>query len=272
MSAGTPVTWPVCIFVCIFAAVGCAPERDAAAFQTFHSALQNAQAGDVTGALRKLHALERNGVRDADVEFNLAVLYLRQGERGRAVLHLERCLLVDPGQKEARRLLRQTRTLLSNEQAEKHGESITEDRPPLTVAIAAPLTEHAWALLFLLLTLLASGLALVLMLTAGSNENLRLTLLTALSLAALLAMVTAAGLAFHEQWLREGSDAIVVEGETPLYTRPPTNIERPPAPIGMLPEGSRARVLQTTDDGRWAQVKTGPNLAWAHTAHVRPVQ
>jgi tetratricopeptide (TPR) repeat protein len=83
--------------------------------ETFEAGNEAFWSGDFEGAARSYEQLVELGVWDADVFHNLGTAYARQGQLGRAILNLERALLIQPGHEDARENLATVRRVLARQ-------------------------------------------------------------------------------------------------------------------------------------------------------------
>jgi tetratricopeptide (TPR) repeat protein len=203
--------------------------------------------GDYGSAIKEYETLEESGVSDADVSYNLACAYASAGKYGPAIRFFERALRRSPGDDDAERGLKLARDLLGERQAKERGEAIVAERPPLSRALFAAVSEDALAL-----TLLASsvlGSLTLLALLAARAEALRLGLGIAGAFFALLAGVSAFGVGAKTDFGAEGRRAVVLVDRAPLREGPDPNARL----AAELSEGESVRVL--AQEGPFAHVR-----------------
>jgi tetratricopeptide (TPR) repeat protein len=82
------------------------PARAAALFDEANAAFL---VSDAARAIASYEALVTEGVRSRELETNLGAAYFRKGQRGLAALHLERALVLDPADDDARQDLAEVR-------------------------------------------------------------------------------------------------------------------------------------------------------------------
>lgn len=205
--------------------------------------------GDYANAIQEYETLEESGVKDADVSYNLACAYGSAGKYGAAIRYFERSLRRSPGDDDAERGLKLARDLLGERQAKERGEAIVAERPPLSRALFAAVSENALALALLISSMLGS-LALLALLRARA-EALRLGLGIAGAFFALLAGATAFGVGAKTDFGAEGQRAVVLLDRAPLREGPDPNARL----AAELSEGESVRVLAR--DGEFAHVRLG---------------
>ena len=113
--------------------------------------------GDFATAVKGYEQLEQAGVRDADVSFNLATAYARQGKLGAAVLGFSRALWLRPGDDGAEEGLSAAQDELAKRRADRVGEAELRTRPPLAEALVRPISADGLALAMLLMSTLFFG-------------------------------------------------------------------------------------------------------------------
>src|SRR5207237_6826651 len=122
----------------------------AADSQLFSDANAAYLSGDLGRAIASYEALVAEGVTSAELETNLGAAYLRQGKRGQAALHLERALVLAPGDDDARHDLGELRrtNIDKLEGGEEQGpaEIFARVLAPLPGTVAAAALVVAWSL------------------------------------------------------------------------------------------------------------------------------
>jgi hypothetical protein len=131
-----------------------APDSQAGAATLFADANTAYLSGDLPRAVAAYEGLVSEGVVSRELETNLGAVYLRQGKRGLAALHLERALFLDPGDDDARADLQEVRRgnvdRLEGESEEGGTETLSRVLSPLPGGVAAALLLCAWTLGWLL--------------------------------------------------------------------------------------------------------------------------
>ncbi|MEM9069876.1 MAG: tetratricopeptide repeat protein [Myxococcota bacterium] len=227
----------------------------------FTRANESAFAGNHDDAIRDLQRLLDAGVRDPDVEFNLATVHAQAGHFGAAIRHFERTLRLRPGDDDAEQGLDDARRVLADRRARAEGEAEVDTGGGFGDALVRPFTEPvlAWSLLVLELLFLV---LLFVRARASKGSGLRLgtTLIAAvtflLTLGAGVALLTERG-AFHE-----GDDAIVVADRVTLREGP----DERAAPRGEAREGDWARVLD--EDEGYVLIRIRNKQGWADAQSV----
>ena len=230
----------------------------------FVSANQAYFRGDYPAAARQYEAIEKAGVRDADVYFNLATAYARSGALGKAVLYFERSLKLRPGDADAEKGLNAAVTTLARRRAERAGEATVRTRPPISEALVRPFSESSLAWLVLALDLAFFGILIAL--RAAQKEATRVGLSIASALSGLLLLIGGAGLLIKSEAFKEGRPGVVLREQAPLREGPdPRAGERAKAD-----EGQPARVLE--QDGDFVRVKLPDNAeGWMQQADIGEV-
>ncbi len=214
--------------------------------------------GDFATAVKRYEALERAGVRDPDVSFNLATAHARLGHLGYAVLGFERALWLRPGDEGAEEGLLAARAELAKRRADREGEAELQTRPPLTEALARPFSPDALALALLILSALLFACLTGLHLARKPSQ--RIAVAVAAPLTGLLFLLSAAGLAVKLEVLRDGYAAVVLREGAELREGPDNKaVVRKQAH-----EGQPARVLRSDGNHSEAQLDTG-SRGWMET-------
>ncbi len=189
-----------------------------------------------------------NGVRTANLFFNLGNAYYRSGDLGRACLNFERALELDPGHREAEANLVLARERIGVGLA-RPGGFVAENLDWPRRVTAGVLTACSWSVL------IAGGL-----LVMGTRKGLAIVLLCA--------GLAGAGLGSFA-WFKRGWDpadaaSAVVAGEgSPLRYAP---AESAPA-SGNAAGGSHARILSTSGEWLYCEVE-GSTRGWLQTQAV----
>lgn len=203
---------------------------------------------DYASAVSEYQRLIESGVADPDVTFNLASAYGNLGRYGQAIRYFERTLTLRPSDNGATKALSEVRNVLGERTAQRTGEAIVSDRPPLSEALFGRLTTHTLAWLLLASVWLASlcGLALL----RVQPEGIRLALGITCASASLLALVSGTGLGARLDWGQAEGRGIVL-AETALREGPDTGA----AMKSELSEGSPAKILSR--HGAYLRVHSG---------------
>jgi tetratricopeptide (TPR) repeat protein len=232
--------------------------------QVFEQANNSYFRGEHKAAIEGYRRLVQAGVRDADVQYNLATAHAQAGNYGRAVLHFERALRLRPGDEQAERGLETVQRILAGRRAEASGGSATtQTGPPLEETLVRPLSEDllAWALLgfdLLLFALLLAGRLL-------RSESARLALGIAAPLLAVGLLLSGAGLAVKTGALRDGEPAVIVEGQAAVREAP-----HPRAPKRtQAHEGQRTRVLDRQEE--FVRVQLSGREGWVEASKVETI-
>jgi len=166
----------------------------------FRSGIEAYDSQDYDRAIERWLELRRFRVESAALEYNLGNAYFKRREYGRAVLHWERALRLDPDDREARDNLGLVRGMLVDEVPGQDG--------LLAGAVAGlrrwvPLEAAVWLAIGLWLAL--GGVALVAQLSAGATRRLALAAVLVSSLAvavvAPLAWLEVRAAEDHERWV-----------------------------------------------------------------------
>lgn len=157
---------------------------------------------------------------------NLATSYARNGQTGKAVLHYERALLLDPGDGHS----------LHSLQGLRRDKGLGEGEIPLTQRAATILGLNQWSLLA---ALLLWALALFHLLTLRLPVSTRCSRLLTSAGLLLLCLCLVGILIQYRNWQR----AVLSFADTPLLISPFAGA----ADTGVLREGSLIQVLKTHD-------------------------
>ncbi|MBI5502381.1 MAG: SH3 domain-containing protein [Deltaproteobacteria bacterium] len=237
--------------VLLILAVGLAAPRPAAAQEsvddTFRKATEALAAGRTDEALAGYHRLVGLGFESPNLLYDLAVAYRRADQPGRAILALERLLVLDPGDADARGFLDAIRTELGKARRRGEGTAGIFPRRGFLHAAAARVRERDIALVTVFLSALTFGLLWVR--RFSRREALRLGLGIAAPVAAAL-LVAAGILLWAKSALQPGSaEAVVVSTTGAALHEGPTNGS--PETIRLL-EGDVVRVVSHA--GEWTEV------------------
>jgi len=226
----------------------------------FSSGAQAYIAGDREAAIHTWERLREAGVRDPDLEFNLATAYGETGHLGRAVWHFETALALRPGDDDASAGLEAARTAIGRRLAQVEGEATVQTRPPMGEAVVAPFSERGLAWTAILLNAL-----FFLVLAArrfARRESLRVGLAIAAPLVALLLVADLWGVGIKRGLFEQGQAGIVLD-DAPLSEGPDPRA----GARGDAREGERARILDT--EGDFVRVRLGGDRhGWITHDHV----
>jgi tetratricopeptide (TPR) repeat protein len=203
--------------------------------------------GDYQAAISEYSTLLESGVSDVSVSHNLAAAYGSIGKYGQAIRYFERALGEAPGDDGADRGLKLARDLLGERQAKERGEAIVAERPPLSSAIFADISENALAVL-LLASSTVFGATLLLLLFARAEAQ-RIALGIAAGAGILFALMSGFGLWAKADFGAAGARAVVISEHAPVREGPD-----PAARLSSeLSEGESVRIL--ANEGDFSRVK-----------------
>lgn len=221
--------------------------------------------GDWGEAAKRFEALVASGVDDADVHFNLGVAYAHEGRLGHAVLGFERSLRLRSGDAAAAEGLAAARAALGHRRAEREGEATVQTRPPLVVALLAPISETSLAWLLLALDIVLFGLLVARPRARG--ESVRVAVTVAWPLVAFACVLATGALLVKSEALGEGRAGIVLREDAALREGPTAQARE----RGRAPEGAHVRILE--NEGRYARVAVpGGTTGWMHTDDVAAIR
>jgi tetratricopeptide (TPR) repeat protein len=203
--------------------------------------------GDYDAAIREYDTLIESGVADVSVSHNLASAYGSRGQYGQAIRYFERALREAPGDDLAERGLKLARELLGERQAKERGEAIVAERPPLSSAVFASISEDALAIL-LLVSSLVLGAALLLLIVARA-EAARIGLGIGATAGLLFALVSSFGLWVKADFGAAGTRAVVISEHAPVREGPDAAARL----SSELNEGESVRIL--AKEGDFARVR-----------------
>lgn len=251
---------PIFMVSAIAAAALIVSPQDASAGlrETFEAGNEAFGLGEYDRAISAYEELLDHGVWDADVFYNLGTTYARTGRLGRAILNLERALLIDPGHEEALDNVRTVRRALARRRT-AGGEDADLDPPrSFWMNVLNRLTPAQVVVPFLMCYLGFFGVLVARRLT--SSELARLVLLI-VTLVLGVAMAVGGGLVLSKATFDgEVREAIVVsEGEANLREGPG---ERFTLAVEAR-EGDRLRVLDR--EGDWLHMRDSAGTeGWGH--------
>jgi len=214
--------------------------------------------GDFAAAAKGYEQLQQAGVRDADVSFNLATAYARQGQLGRAVLGFSQALWLRPGDDAAEEGLHAAQDELAKRRADRIGEAELQTRPPLAEALVRPVSADGLAIAMLVLCAALFGCLTAL--TRARRSGTKLALAVAAPLCFLGLVALAAGLLVKLDVLRDGEPAIVLREGAPLREGPDDKALVRKEAL----EGQAARVLRTEGAHSETVLDTGAR-GWMNT-------
>jgi len=224
-------------------------ERFAAGNEAYH-------ARDLETARRHYRHILRYGLPSADVEFNLGNALLKDGKLGEAILHYERCLVLDPRADDAEHNLAVARSRLAEGavvELVKKGVEVGEGSESDWVAFFRALRPAEAGLLLLLLDLLAFGLLLGRRLLR-LRETARTLVGWAGAVALALALV-ACGYVVAQIWVEANVRLGVMLRRAAVREGPSDGA----AAIFKAPEGLRVRLLPSPVPG-WRAVRINSEL------------
>jgi tetratricopeptide (TPR) repeat protein len=202
---------------------------------------------DYQSAIHEYETLIESGVADVSVSHNLASAYGSLGQYGQAIRYFERALREGPGDDAAERGLRLARELLGERQAKERGEAIVAERPPLSSAVFAAVSEDALALL-LLVSSFVFGAALLLLLVARAEAQ-RIGLGIGVAAGLLFILVSSFGLWAKADFGAPGARAVVITEHAPVREGPDTAARL----SSELNEGESVRIL--AKEGDFARIR-----------------
>ncbi|MBI5487662.1 MAG: tetratricopeptide repeat protein [Deltaproteobacteria bacterium] len=235
----------------LIVAVGLAVARPAAAQEsvgdTFRKATEALAADRNDEALAGFHHLVALGFESPNLLYDLAVAYRRTDQPGRAILALERLLVLDPRDADARGFLDAIRTELGKARRRGEGTAGIFPRRGFLHAAAAKLRERDLAVATVLLSVLTFGVLWVR--RFSRREALRLGLGIAAPVAAAL-LVAAGILLWAKTEVQPGAaEAVIVSTTGAALHEGPTNGS--PETIRLL-EGDVVHVVSHA--GEWSEV------------------
>ena len=251
-----PMPWGVGRFFApaatlLLVVLGLAVARPAAAQEsvgdTFRKATEALAADRNEEALEGFHRLVALGFESRNLLYDLAVAYRRMDQPGRAILALERLLVLDPGDADARRFLDAARTELGKSRRRGEGTAGLFPRRGFLHAAAARLREGDVAMATMLLSMLTFGI--LWFRRFSRREALRLGLGIAAPVAAALLVASGILLWAKSTLQPEAAEAVVVSTTGAALHEGPTNGS--PESIRLL-EGDVVRVVSRA--GEWIEV------------------
>ena len=215
--------------------------------------------GRTAEAIEGYRLLTEAGVRDPDVEHNLATAHAKRGEWGRAILHYERALMYG-GEDDARQGLQAAQDALGRARAEAEGEATVDTGATFFSSVARSVGANTLAV-----SVLALDVALFALLGGllfARREALRVPLGLAAIVAGVLLVLSGIGLRVHAG-LRD--EAIVLEDRVALREGPATRA----SPVAFAREGQRATI---TDRHReWVRLQLDGQAGWIPADRVARV-
>jgi tetratricopeptide (TPR) repeat protein len=206
--------------------------------------------GDYETAAAEYQKLFDAGLQDPDLAFNLGSAYGSLGRYGQAIRYFERALRLAPGDDDAEKGLAAARAALAEQQAQRTGEAIVDERPPLAEALFSRLRLGTWCWLLLGTSWLASACGILLLRVRG--ELARLSLGITCTAATGLGLISGLALGSLTGWGRSQGKAIVIVEAAPLRAGADASADM----RGELREGTLLRVL--SHEGAYLHVQTGP--------------
>ena len=256
-------------FLLVFSALLASTARAETPERQYEAALAKGADND---AIDRLELLADQGVVSADASIARAAAYLSRadgpgaqpGDLGRAAAALSEALLLRPDDAQAERGLESVQAEIARRRS-KERESVMV-RPRLGRAIAALLSEQAWALLAALSSLaIAAGIVTR---RLAATPLLRLTGLVAIGVGSLTALGFGAGAYAAEQFRVSSKPAVVVVPEARLTneTGRPLPFKRG-ADTTTVPEGATVYVREQRE-GR-CLVEWGSTDGWLNVSELR---
>ncbi len=188
--------------------------------------------------------------RSAAAHYNLGNAYYKLGETGRAVLHYEKALVLDPGHDEAR----------ANLNLVLRDAGLPERKPPLAERFSARLSLNTWSWLCALGFWSALALLLLPRLYGGGN------VLTRLGLVFSILLVLAALPAFFS-YMEKRKTGVVLKDDTPLRVAPAP--ESPAA--ARLQAGRLARAGKSRGEFYFLAAADG-KTGWVHSSEFAKIR
>lgn len=235
-------------------------------FQQGNEAYHQGRYDEAVVAYRKA---TRYGVRDADLEYNLANALLQGGKVGEAILHYERALRLEPRSRDVEHNLALAGRRIQGGavlQLVRRGIKVGEGTDAGWVAFFRTLTRNEAALVLLVLDVLAFGLLLLRRRhPAGSSARTILAWSGSVFLAlALLAGSYCAGQAYIERNVQLG----VVLQPTPVRDGPSAEAQV----LFQAPEGLKVRLEPSPMEG-WRSIRINEELrGFAPAGLVQPIE
>ena len=196
-----------------------------------------------TEAIQEYEAVRRNGVESAELYYNLGNSYYKAGRLGKAVLNYERALKLKPKDENTRFNLK-----LANLRVKDR-----IDIPPEFFLfrwnrnVVLALSVEAWARLFTLMLLLASGLfAVRQILSFNRFRRLSRRIMLTLYLVSILTLIP---LLQRYGMEHSRSFGIIVQGSTKSLAAP----QEGSTELFIVHEGTRVQVLDS--DGDWSKIE-----------------
>jgi tetratricopeptide (TPR) repeat protein len=211
------------------------------------------QEGNYGEAANAYQTLLRQGYRDPALYYNLGQCYLRNGEKGKAVLAFERALRLKPGAKAIKTALVQVRGELTDQLAEK------EVFAPLeAVRRIAP---ARWALIAIIA--LSTGFILWILAQRLDGKRVFRILAGGCTTLAIFALASAGYTDFMENDPRQ---AIVIKEATTLFQAP----DRKSPEIRQIHEGTKVHVADQL--APWAKIRLGNgDEGWLTTTDIERI-
>ncbi len=215
---------------------------------TFEQGNEAFWSGELADAIQRYEGLVELGVWDADLFYNLGTTYARQGRYGPAILNLERALILEPGNEDARHNLETVRRTLARHRTAEGRDADVQPPRSFWMNLLARVTHWQVGVPFLICWV---GLFVVLgWRRVATGEIARLVLLIAALVLGGVALVSGAlvlGKAAYDTQVREaiaihGDQAVMREGPGERFDR-----------AGTASEGDRLRVLDR--EGEWLHLR-----------------
>lgn len=203
--------------------------------------------GDYEKAKQTYERLEKLGVEDASLSYNLGTAYARLGKLGMAVLHYERALRLDPSQDDARYNLGVIREFIARKASEAGRDA---DLVPASGPWRATLdrfSSRGAALIFLIFHLALFAVLGIRRFVFAEMPRLSLGVLSGILFVLTIATFVVALGKWHQD-THEIEAVVIQEGAVDIMEGPGSTVKR-----FSLEEGSRVRYLESQSD--WTHVK-----------------
>ena len=211
----------------------------------FNEGNQRYAAGKFAEAITSYEGQVRRGEYTANLFYNLADAYYRQGNRGRAILNYQRALILDPGHVEAAANL-----------------AFVRGSKPTTA-----LTSTGWVVPTLpWATAAAFWLAVAGLVIALAGRWARVAGFALLSIGLLAGVTGAVAIRLEDDGARDPSRAVIVTENAPALYAPADNSKV----VTTLTTGAEVRVL--SDQGAWVYALLNDGTrAWVAASQIEPI-
>lgn len=137
----------LCFFILF---LGVVLSAEAGVRETFEAANEAFWSGEYERAIQAYEEIIELGVWDKDVFYNLGTAYGTVGSHGKAILNLERTLLLDPGNEDARENLRIVRSTLARQRTAQGVDADIDPPQSFWMQVVRRVTHNQATILFLL--------------------------------------------------------------------------------------------------------------------------